>query len=58
MNLRSQRSQSTTEFLIVMAVIISAILLGAQNFLKPAILQLMNNIGDAIHQSTNRLKGI
>jgi len=58
MNLRSQRSQSTTEFIIVLVVILAAVIVGARDFLKPAIIQVMNNIGEGIKRSTNTLRGI
>ena len=55
MNVRNQKSQSTVEFIIVLALIIATVLLAAQDVLKPAVVRLMNNLSDLIKRSTGNL---
>jgi len=53
--MRSKRGQSVLEYVIVLTAIIAIIILAAQNIIRPAVNQLMQNAAGSINRAANLL---
>ena len=52
---RQRRGQSTLEYVLVAAAILAAIIVGANTYMKPAVQTAMQDAGNTITKSTNKL---
>ena len=51
----SKNAQVTLEYVIVFSVVSSALLLGAHQYIKPAVMRLMEKTGEMIEREVDRL---
>ena len=50
------KAQSTVEYLILFAVVITVIIVAAQGKLRQAVKSMMDNVSDTIIESTDKIK--
>ena len=51
----SKKAQAGLEYVIVLSVISSALLLGADQYIRPAVMELMEKAGEMIEREVDRL---
>lgn len=55
---REKRGQSILEYVIVLTVIVAAIILAAQNFIRPAVTATLTNASTSMTNAAGRLPGV
>lgn len=51
----SKKAQAGLEYVIVLSVISSALLLGADQYIRPAVMELLEKAGEMIEREADRL---
>ncbi len=51
----SKKAQAGLEYVIVLSVISSALLLGADQYIRPAVMELMEKAGEMIEREADKL---
>ena len=51
----SKNAQVTLEYVVVFSVVTSALLLGANQYIKPAVIKLMEKTGEMIEREAARI---
>lgn len=53
-----RQGQSILEYVIVLTVIVTAIIIAANSFVKPAVESSMNKVGQSVESATDKLPGV
>ena len=53
-----KKGQSILEYMLILAVIIAAVIIGAKTIIKPAVEQGLTDAGDAVTTSTGKFKSM
>jgi uncharacterized protein YpmB len=56
--LRKRRAQSILEYVIVLTVIITAIIVAANQFIKPAVNRSLESVETSVRSAVNNLPGV